>query len=312
MEWRCCRGVWVSNRGTIWGRAVNREITPLPKADGYCRVWVNGKKVTVHELIAEAFLGERPPGMTVDHKNRIRHDNRVSNLQYATKEAQIANRVCPKNTVLSTPIEVCIGDGEWLTYPSIAEACRKNGFKISAVVRVLKGKLKTHHGARFRRLPEDVVEDNGVEEEWRLVDNFYVSSLGRIKNDKGRVWTPNPSPVNGYCSAYGKRVHVLVCTAFHGPRPSAEATVDHINRIKHDNRASNLRWATKSEQMSNRKLSFNNVNNIKAVRSIDNLNAITEYESTSQASLCTGISCNSICWSIRTGHKAGGMRWERV
>lgn len=47
-------------------------------------------------------------------------------------------------------------------------------------------------------------------------------------------------------------VHRLVCETFH-PNPDGKETVDHINRIKHDNRAENLRWATRSENQGNRK-----------------------------------------------------------
>ncbi|BDM70577.1 hypothetical protein HEK616_40640 [Streptomyces nigrescens] len=39
-----------------------------------------------------------------------------------------------------------------------------------------------------------------------------------------------------------RRVHTLVAEAFHGPRPAPDFDVDHVNRVRDDNRASNLRW----------------------------------------------------------------------
>lgn len=48
--------------------------------------------------------------------------------------------------------------------------------------------------------------------------------------------------------------HILVCTAFHGPRPTPKHQVDHINRDKWDNRPENLRWVTCHENHMNGKL----------------------------------------------------------
>jgi len=48
----------------------------------------------------------------------------------------------------------------------------------------------------------------------------------------------------------GKRkaasIHRLVCEAFHGPCP-AGMEARHLNDVKHDNRAENLAWGTKSQ-----------------------------------------------------------------
>lgn len=69
----------------------------------------------------------------------------------------------------------------------------------------------------------------------------FVHPLGyqilRLKHANGKI-------VNA-------KVHRLICTAFHGPPPSDQHTPDHINRIRADNRSSNLRWASKREQNLN-------------------------------------------------------------
>lgn len=45
---------------------------------------VAGKHLRVHIAVAAAFHGPRPPGMSIDHVNGVRTDNRPDNLQYVT------------------------------------------------------------------------------------------------------------------------------------------------------------------------------------------------------------------------------------
>ena len=47
-------------------------------------------------------------------------------------------------------------------------------------------------------------------------------------------------------------VHQIVCRAFHGLAPEDKPFVDHINRIKGDNRPENLRWVSNKENCDNK------------------------------------------------------------
>jgi hypothetical protein len=58
------------------------------------------KHVYVHRLVAETFLGPCPEGKEVDHKNNIRNDNRLENLQYLTHGEN--QRKCPKRAGCSS------------------------------------------------------------------------------------------------------------------------------------------------------------------------------------------------------------------
>ncbi len=44
----------------------------------------HGKNVRVHALVAEAFIGERPPKMTVNHMDGNKKNNHAANLEYCT------------------------------------------------------------------------------------------------------------------------------------------------------------------------------------------------------------------------------------
>ena len=118
-------------------------------------------------------------------------------------------------------------------------------------------------------------------EEWKDIPDYeglyQVSSEGRVRSlDKlvrntassfrlrrGKVLSPGLCGGNKEGERYyyvqlssGKAknfyMHILVASAFIEPVDGKD-TVDHINQDKLDNRVSNLRWATRSEQHLNKR-----------------------------------------------------------
>ena len=67
-------------------------------------------------------------------------------------------------------------------------------------------------------------------------------------------------------SIYGKRIkaHIVCWALFHGRWP--DKTIDHINHIGSDNRISNLRLATRSQQQAHRRKQSNNTSGTTGVR----------------------------------------------
>ena len=78
-----------TNQHGVKGQWMTR--TNKPDNKGYPDIHIGGKKmVYVHRLILLAFIGDSE--QDVDHKNRIRNDNRLCNLHYVTRLENSLNR----------------------------------------------------------------------------------------------------------------------------------------------------------------------------------------------------------------------------
>lgn len=82
----------VSDDGKIWSCRSNKFLKPKLSKAGYYRVSlsVNGecKICSIHRLVALAFIPNPMGKQTVNHKNEIKTDNRVKNLEWATNYEQ--------------------------------------------------------------------------------------------------------------------------------------------------------------------------------------------------------------------------------
>lgn len=107
-------------------------------------------------------------------------------------------------------------------------------------------------------------------EEWRVVLSYpwlEASSLGRVrrvlrgKNGRRPGILRGSNTISGYIVHNSKHhgafqhnigAHILVCEAFHGPRPSDIHEVAHWDGNGRNNRPDNLRWATPKENAVDR------------------------------------------------------------
>ena len=78
----------VSNLGNVWSKKNNIILKPHKTNRGYLTVgfWLNGKKkrLSIHRLVAQAFLSNPCNLPEVNHINGCKTDNNLNNLEWAS------------------------------------------------------------------------------------------------------------------------------------------------------------------------------------------------------------------------------------
>jgi hypothetical protein len=161
-------------------------------------------------------------------------------------------------------------------------------------------------------------DDENGKEEWRSLDDLeyfrgkktFVSNYGRIKSPKGKTYGTLKENYYLYCSF---RVHQLVLYAFeldnyrkkaleiqikypdisiedimNNANEKYSIVIDHKNRVKSDNRLSNLRFSTLKENARNTS------NNYEVCQYSLDFKLIKTYSSVVEASEILGINANGI------------------
>lgn len=72
-----------------------KEISVRVDKEGYKRCALDGKEHRIHRIKYEAFVSEIPEGMVVDHIDRNRLNNDISNLRLIDCRGNLGNRTLP-------------------------------------------------------------------------------------------------------------------------------------------------------------------------------------------------------------------------
>jgi hypothetical protein len=96
----CVESYQISNLGNIRktkpdGSFIEIKGSVDSRGYKYFQLQKNGKRINyaVHVLVANAFIGERPINLVVDHINRNKLDNTMENLRYVTVSDNVKNSV---------------------------------------------------------------------------------------------------------------------------------------------------------------------------------------------------------------------------
>lgn len=159
-EWRDVAGFEgiykVSRHGPVVRISTRRILKPYLSNKGYLKVGLYTKEgrqrqVSLHRIVAMAFVPGHEPGLHVNHIDGVKTNNSPSNLEWVTSEQNIehATRIGlteEPSAIMAEPVNGSVG--YWFASIRQAVMC---GFNSGNIYRCLSGGTKHHGGYRWIR-----------------------------------------------------------------------------------------------------------------------------------------------------------------
>jgi len=295
---------------------------------GYQRVFLSmkgvRKKIFVHVCVALTFLKKPNDGKKyeVNHKNKIRSDNRVENLEWVSSSDQKrhARTVGTFNSFL-IPVKKFDLFGEFLQeYPSAAAAAKGTGLIASNIIRTCKGKTKTCGGFQWEYSNQEHERIKEVNTKgWKKIPGFeryLISRKGQIYSTRQKILLKIAKTEKEYpcITIYNKgknstrNVHRLVALAWL-PNPKNLPDVNHKDGNRQNYHVSNLEWVSKKENMRHAigKGLCPGHKPRKVKRTNNETKKIKYYKSMSDAAKDSGCSPGTVKNSCEDGRPVNGL-----
>ena len=322
----------VSSLGNIRNNKTGKPLKTCAKS-GYYNISLVGNKNTktfkVHRLVALAFIENPEHKLEVNHKDKNKLNNCVSNLEWMTRRENNIHRcegvkiTCNKNKVV---LRMDATTDEILEkYNSIelagTWACNNGYTKTihngrNSIGNCLSGLSKVAYKFKWEYDNKNCDLDNEI---WKQVvlenvdttdKRYYVSNLGRFKNSSGIIMDNYKINENGYLRVYiynkTHALHRLIALAFIENIENKEQ-VNHIDGNKLNNSVENLEWVTNKEnQIHKYKIGLGNNYTRKIVQYDLEMNKIKEFNSIIAASKALDIGKTNIRGVLVNNRKTAG------
>ena len=325
----------VSNLGRIQN-TTSKKILRATIKSGYHNICLTNnnyrKTCKVHRLVAMAFIPNLENKSDVNHKDKDKLNNKLSNLEWMTRKENCIHKskdLIYKSNKNKALLRIDSDTNEIIEkYDSIELAgiwAYNNNFTKTthngrnAVGNCVNGLSKRAYGFKWKY--EDKYED--LENEvWKEVvikdiDNtihgnkkYYVSNLGRFKDSQGLIRDNYKVGEYGYIRVfvYNKvyRLHRLIAFAFL-ENPDNKEQVNHIDGNKLNNRVDNLEWITNIEnQIHKFKAGLGNSFTRKIIQYDLEMNELNKFNSIVTASKILNIGKSNILGALKNRRKTAG------
>lgn len=323
----------VSNFGNIRNNSTGKYLR-LSAKGGYYHVSLTNentcKTFKVHRLVAFAFIENPENKSDVNHKDKNKLNNHLTNLEWMTRRENNIHRC------LGVKITSNKNKPLFRIDKDTNEILEKyNSIELAGTWVFDNGYTKTIHNGRNAignclnglsqlayKFKWKYEENNDLEDEiWKQVilenvdmkdKQYFVSNLGRFKNSSGTIMSNYKVNENGYIRVYifnkTYALHRLVALTFI-ENPENKEQVNHIDGNKLNNAVSNLEFVTNQEnQIHKYKIGLGNNFTRKITQYDLQMNKIKDFNSIVEASKELNINKSNInCVLKNNGKSAGGF-----
>lgn len=174
-------GYSISKDGRVYSHSRNKLLKLdtqhgcYRKSPTYCRVRIDKKKCRVHQLVLDTFVGPKPKGWVVNHKDGDKQNNHVDNLEYVTSSynqnhALICGLFGDRKAQMSLPDVLMVGHHKFLQEDEVR-------------------KIRMEY-------------DRGIKDIWELAKE-YGKTMAGMRKIVNRITWPGVEPVELQPQRYG-------------------------------------------------------------------------------------------------------------